>query len=173
MFRLDNRAILAGISRRRHERNTPLMDWPRGADSLAPEVQRGVSVPVTPLDRYATQNQDARVGDEKCAGYVGRLIRGQKQNQVGNFLWITEAALRNCLTWPTTSPEDSSSRVVSRERDRRFAVTRCWSEGDLNCRSTFRSVYSGRLVTRRFQRAKITTQRSCLRRDSSARPCRK
>ena len=32
--------------------------------------------------------------------------------------------------------------------DRRFAVPRCWSGGDSNCRSSLRSIYSGKVVTR-------------------------
>jgi hypothetical protein len=35
-----------------------------------------------------------------------------------------------------------------RERDRRFALPRWWSGGDSNCRSSLRSIYSGKVVTR-------------------------
>jgi len=48
-----------------------------------------------------------------------------------------------------------SRSILSDGSDLRFAVPRCWSEGDSNCRSSLRSLYLGKARAREIFNAEI------------------
>ena len=89
---------------------------------------------------------------------------------------VIDLATSACALTPVSARSRYARSEPGMKADRRFAVTRWWSRGDSNHRSSLRSVYSGKAGDAGDFNAVFpykTAQRSFLRRHLSGRRCRK